>query len=353
MAKRATINMIAQKAGVSRGTVDRVLNQRPHVSKDVYDRVVKAIKELNYIPPSEQQAQALGLAKPASVHTSCKLGILLPNWQGHFKKEIMRGISDARKQLALQGAEIIIEACETDLPYEAIERIETLIKQDVSGIAMCSNDHYTIVEKVNELSSQGIPVVTFNSDLTNSERLCYVGQDVLKCGRVAGELMAKCLRRDDRLLIAIGNFRFNGHRMRMQGFCQRMRESQFKSELLKVIETYNDYTISYQKILDELEKSPDIRGIYMANHSVTGCADAIKKMGRQGEIFVISHDLTEETKRLLRRKEIDFTIAQDIYSQGFQPPLILYEYFMDHTLPKKSAISPAIEILCSENFMSD
>ena len=42
--RKVTINMVAERAGVSRGTVDRVLNQRPHVKPELYERIVRAMK---------------------------------------------------------------------------------------------------------------------------------------------------------------------------------------------------------------------------------------------------------------------------------------------------------------------
>ena len=95
MAQRATINSVALRAGVSRGTVDRVLNQRPHVKPDIYEKVVRAMKELDYVPPTERQAKALGLTLPALEH--CRIGILLPSERGHFRQEILRGIEDAQE----------------------------------------------------------------------------------------------------------------------------------------------------------------------------------------------------------------------------------------------------------------
>ena len=91
---KATINTVAMRAGVSRGTVDRVLNQRPHVKPDIYEKVIRAMKELDYIPPNEKQAKALGLTLPALEHF--RIGILLSSERGHFRSEIMRGIEDAR-----------------------------------------------------------------------------------------------------------------------------------------------------------------------------------------------------------------------------------------------------------------
>jgi len=44
-AKKTTIKMVAEKAGVSRETVDRVINNRSHVSSEVYEKVMKALEE--------------------------------------------------------------------------------------------------------------------------------------------------------------------------------------------------------------------------------------------------------------------------------------------------------------------
>lgn len=56
MAKRITINTIAERAGVSRGTVDRVLNGRPHVKPEIAERVLRTMRELGYAPPRAEQA---------------------------------------------------------------------------------------------------------------------------------------------------------------------------------------------------------------------------------------------------------------------------------------------------------
>ena len=45
MGKRPTLQAVADKAGVSRGTVDRVLNNRANVSAEVFERVTKALEE--------------------------------------------------------------------------------------------------------------------------------------------------------------------------------------------------------------------------------------------------------------------------------------------------------------------
>lgn len=175
MGRKVTINMVAKRAGVSCGTVDRVLNQRPHVKPELYDRIVKAMKELGYMPLKAEQAKALGL--PLATEIGGTLGIVLPNWGGFFKSEIMRGIRDAEALLSDFSVNVLVEQCESDLPDESIECINRLVQQGARGLAVCAMDHIMVTQKINALSEQGIPVVTFNSDLTDG--ICQVMADDL------------------------------------------------------------------------------------------------------------------------------------------------------------------------------
>ena len=83
MSKRPTIQMVAEAAGVSRGTVDRVLNHRAHVNPEVRERVLLALKETGYISPREKHQQRLE-GEPLT------LGVLLPNFDDHFQREVGR-----------------------------------------------------------------------------------------------------------------------------------------------------------------------------------------------------------------------------------------------------------------------
>lgn len=347
MAKKTTIDMVAKRAGVSRGTVDRVINQRSYVKAEVKERVIQAIKDLDYMPLRTEQAHRLGLTDKTA--ETCKLGVLLPNWTGYFKSEVTRGIADAQKLLKDYHIDVLIEESQTDMPDEIVERLEFLRQQGVNGIAMCAKDHKSIIQSINSLHESGIPVVTFNSDIATSKRLCFIGQDLLQGGRVAGELMIKLLDSKDKLLVGVGNPEFYAHRGRLQGFCDRIYEEGFEEKNLKIIKTYNDYFLTYQKVSEALIEEPDIKGIYMANHSAIGCAEAVNESGLQGKIHIICHDLTNETKHLLKVGKIDFALAQNIYKQGYRPLIILKDFLQKNIMPDIVMEKSSIEIICAEN----
>jgi len=70
----ATIKEVAIRSGVGIGTVSRVLNNSPHISKETRDRVLKAIKELNYVPNvagkrlSQKKSNVLAVVVPVIAH---------------------------------------------------------------------------------------------------------------------------------------------------------------------------------------------------------------------------------------------------------------------------------------------
>lgn len=346
MGAKTTIETIAQMAGVSRGTVDRVLNNRPHVRPDVRAKVLAAIAETGYLSPRESYRQKLsGTLKPLL------LGVLLPSErETQFRKEVLQGIERGRTGLEAAAVRVCVSSCETDLPGEAIERLAELVGQGADGLAVCALNDRSIARYVAELAEKGVPCVTFNSDLPESRRVCFVGQDIRKAGRVAAELMSKCVGPSDRILAAVGNLKFDGHRQRLEGFRERLTELGYSGERIEIAETFNDYAATVSAVSEAIERYPDLRGVYMANLSIAGCAEAVRVAGKKGQIHIVCHDINDGIRRLLKEGLVDFTIPQDFAQQGYAPLMILTNYLRKSQTPDLFQSGGKIQILCAENF---
>lgn len=88
---KVTILDVAAEAGVSFGTVSRVINNDAHVKKETRERVLSVIEKLNYV--ANRQARSLAGGKTNSV------GVLVPDLGTGYIGEIIRGI-DAELSLA-------------------------------------------------------------------------------------------------------------------------------------------------------------------------------------------------------------------------------------------------------------
>lgn len=344
MGKKATIQSVAERAGVSRGTVDRVINNRSYVSAEVRARILQAIEETGYVPPRQTRAQQSQRDFPP-----LRLGVVLPNWTGGFKNEVSEGIAKARGELARFHVEVHVHVCESDLPVECIEHLDALVAWGAQGIALCALNDILIESKICELAERGIPCITFNSDLPGSKRLCFVGQDYAKSGRIAAELLSKCVPRNAHILAMVGNLEYHGHRTRLDGFCARMHELGFSAAQIEITETYNNYRLTRDKVRQALGDTPNLQAIYMVNRSVTGCTDALRQAGAVGRVHVIAHDVSARTKQLLQEGSLDFTITQDMVRQGYLPLVLLRELLHNGTCPQDDQLSTRISIICSQN----
>ena len=79
-----TIYDVAKKAGVGIGTVSRVINNSPRITRETKAKVLRTIRELNYQPHTS--AQSLARRKTKTI------GCLIPFVTGHFFSELLQGI---------------------------------------------------------------------------------------------------------------------------------------------------------------------------------------------------------------------------------------------------------------------
>ncbi|MDO5703396.1 MAG: LacI family DNA-binding transcriptional regulator, partial [Lachnospiraceae bacterium] len=131
MSNKVTIQKIAEMAGVSRGTVDRVLNNRSYVQKDVRDRVLEIVRETGYV--SQREAH---LREREDRSKELCIGVLLPNPQFgvQFLEEVKQGIENAQTGLEDSNVKILVRQCESELPEEAVSLIDELMKKGARGV---------------------------------------------------------------------------------------------------------------------------------------------------------------------------------------------------------------------------
>lgn len=338
---RATIKMIAEQAGVSIGTVDRVLHNRPYVKAEVRERVLQVMEELDYHP--NRMASAL-----ATSGTARRLAVVQPEWETYIRDAMDGGVDQFREER--RDYNVTVKVCHyaQDDTKTCLKLLDQMVEDGVQGIALCASDCEEVRNKLEELAARQIPVVTFNSDIPAGPRLCYVGEDAHHAGRVAGEIAAKFLRPGDPLLLVYAGPAYAGHKARADGFLERLAEQGFRREDCRIAATHNDYEETFQAVTSALTEDPGLGYVYMANLSVCACVDAIRSCGRTGRVHVLSHDSDLEIRRFLKEGLVDFTIGQDLAYQSYQALSVLFRNITEHRLPEQDCFYPASPILNAE-----
>ena len=202
---RATIKMIAERAGVSIGTVDRVLHDRPYVKAEVRERILQVMEELDYRP--NRMASAL-----ATSGTPRRFVVVQPAWKEYLGEAMAEGVAQFRKARRDYNLTVdVLEYPRNDMAA-CLRLLEQVEREGAQGIALSGFDCESVRRKLEELSQRRIPVVTFNSDIANAPRLCYVGENARRAGRTAGEIASKFYRPGDRMLLVYGGPEFAGRR---------------------------------------------------------------------------------------------------------------------------------------------
>ncbi len=122
-----TIQQIADRAGVSRGTVDRALNNRGRINKEVAERIQEIARDMGYVPRARKKSEKI---------KKHKIGIVTQLAKASFMIEINRGILQAKRELENWGVELLIRESISVNEEEQLAAIDELVEE---GMEAC--DH--------------------------------------------------------------------------------------------------------------------------------------------------------------------------------------------------------------------
>lgn len=316
-----TIRKIAELAGVSRGTVDRVLHGRPGVKPDIAEHVRNIADSLGYEP---NRAGKILAARKQPI----KIGCFLPGVGNAFFDGVINGFKKAETEYRDFGVSLEINSVKGYDANVHIQAIRDLVDKGCAALCVSTIDIPEIREYINEISAGGIPVVAVNTDISNAKRLCYVGCDYLKCGGTAAGLLALTATGRLELLIVTGSLKVKGHNDRVRGFSRTLRQKGIPYRLADIIESQDNDEHAYYVTMRALKENPGINCVYIAAAGVEGVCGAIVGLGLQNKVRVAAHDEIAGTKRLVRDGVIDFTIGQEPEEQGYRAVEIIFKYFM-------------------------
>lgn len=336
-----TIQQIAERAGVSRGTVDRALNHRGRINPSVEQRICQLADEMGYQPRTR---------KTTSPSVRRKIGVILQLAKSSFVREINRGVQQAKKELENWGIEILIrESLSVDEQEQALA-IDQLVREGIEGLAIMPVDCDLIREKLNFLiNEKKIPVVTFNSDIVGTKRCCFVGMDNRKSGRTAAGLLGMLTRGTGKILIITGFFSNRGNNMRVDGFVSEIKES-YPDITIAGVQGSFDEPEEVRKIIETtMMNTTGINGILLISGGQAGVEEAFRSLKLDKRPYVVLYDLIPESKKAMLDNTADFLIDQDGYLQGYRPPYLLANLLLKDIFPEEEYLFTDINIKTKYN----
>lgn len=303
-----TIADIAKAAGVSTATVDRALNGRAGVSAANRQRVLRAARDLGYLP---SEGMVLLPARPAH------LRFLIPFGQNAFMRDVTASIREFAASLPLVAScEVVtLDGIGPDALIPALEGVPL----QTEGVGVITTDHPASRAAINRLCAAGVRVVTIASDVMGTGRAAYVGVDNRVAGRTAARIMGMLAGgRAGAVAFFLGSAAFHGHREREAGFRALMGERYPGLRLLPAVETGEDSGRSRASMAGLLRQHADLAGVYCVGAGRTGIVQAIRDHGQGRRPFAVMHDLTDNARGWLEGDLIDAVIDQNARLVGEQ-----------------------------------
>lgn len=336
----ATIKMIAEKAGVSRGTVDRVLNNRGDVNPATEKRILRIAKELGYTP--NQAGRALAARKKGYV-----IDVILCSLGNEFFDDVKNGIARGMQEAENYGIRVNILEMKG---YDVSRQHELLDKagEEADLIVLNAINDPLIISKVKELKDSGKETILVNTSLECNETLASVCVDYIESGATAAGLMGLMLKKQADIVIAMGSKNVLGHNERVVGFINNIKKRHPEYNIITTFETKDDEELAYDTMKQVLTAHPETSGVYITSGGQRGVCKAIEEAGRY-DITVVTSDGTKTVQEYVRKGIIRATVMQEPEKQGYEAIHAGVYYLVYGELPDSKPALIRNEIYIEEN----
>lgn len=310
--KQYTIKDIARMAGVSAGTVDRVLHHRGEVSASSKQKVEAILKEIDYKP----NVYAIGLARKKKYNFACLIPQFQPNDYWFFVAE---GIKKALEEMASFNITV------SYIHYDHSDRLsyiaagERLLEQTFDAVLIAPNYSAETLNITSHLCEKGIPFVFVDVNVEEAGTLGYIGQDSFRSGYITARILNDTRYSGQEIVLLSTENDLDSQEIQMQhrleGFKAYMQEHQIDIKMHNVV-LRRDHKDDYLILDDFFRKHPLVRGGVVFNSQIYRVGEFLKESSYSLD-SLIGYDLLPRNVELLKEGIIHFLVGQRPGMQGY------------------------------------
>ncbi|AEJ18227.1 LacI family DNA-binding transcriptional regulator [Gracilinema caldarium] len=327
-----TVKEIAKLAGVSIGTVDRVLHGRGRVSPETKARIEEIIKKSGFTP--NPIARGLKRSRPFAFVA------LLPqrDQDSGYWGQGYGGLQSASEELSPLGIKTIFIEYDRYNPASFHDAVYQFNKLHCDGLLLppiMPEESRVFVESI-----QGkIPYIYYDADLPGTEPLCVIGQDAFRGGMLAGRLaqLLACGKRGAFGILVAHQEDYHILRRR-DGFYEYAHQHGLKVFQQQGVDLEHPEAAS-TLIKNLLDTHEDLLGVFVTSASAHRIAEAAREIRKNNHFIIIGYDLVPENHRLLQEGALDAIISQRPETQARRGLLQLYRAIvLGKSIPKREEI---------------
>lgn len=346
MAKQVTAFDVAQRAGVSQGTVDRVIHNRGEVSAKTKEKVMAAIEELGF----KVNAMASALAKRKDIVFAC----LIPSFRtGEYWEMIYNGFTRSAGSVSAMGISTRTFFYDQHDAESFVDASQQVLECNPAGVVIAPLFSAESQQFSAVLDEHGIPYVFVDTRVDNTNYLAYFGMPAFKSGYLCGAMLMVNSKHEKVREVAVVRLKREADdnsgktQSRSKGFAQFMSEYFPDCRIITFDLTSSDPSKVSGEISNFFVKHKDIKHIAFLNSRIYLISKYLADTAAPRHI--VGYDSLPQNMDMLREGLISALIAQHAEEQSRMAVDTLANFILMHKRPAKRDNNMHMDILTRYN----
>ncbi len=343
-AKKVTIYDVATLAGVSKGTVDRVIYNRGRVSPETAARVQEAIDKSGYNP----NLHASVLASRKQHVLACLLPEFTPK---QYWEKIYNGFLMGVESVSTYNIVPEVRFYDQYDEHSFVNAFNEILALNPSGVLFHPFFPSASAAFSSILHEKGIPYGYVDGKIPDGNYVVYYGADLYNSGYFGAYLLTNRQDVDEVLIVRIkrdGEYKSDPTYERRKGFISFIKEHYPDCRIHVLFVNPNDQDEINIALGDFFREHPEVRHIIMLNSRVHLIADYLKRNPVKGRI-VAGFDDIKDNIEALREGDVDVLVTRHIPQQSYNVVVKLVDYIIQGKRPEKRDNYMHIDVLTKYN----
>jgi ribose transport system substrate-binding protein len=230
-----------------------------------------------------------GATDAAAAGDRPQIAIISKGFQHQFWQAVNQGAEEAAEEL---DVEITFEGPDSESEVaQQIDMLRTAMDRNPDAIGFAALDSQAAAPLMDEAASRDIPVIAFDSGVDSDVPLTTAATDNRAASALAAEKMVELTGGEGQIALVVHDQTSVTGVERRDGFVEYIEENAPDMEIVDIQYGGGDHLESTNLATAIMQGNPDLVGIFGANEgSAIGVVNAVKELGRSGEIVVIGFD---------------------------------------------------------------
>lgn len=334
---RPTLKDVAKVSGYALRTVNKVISGNERVGDKARETILRVARELGY----KKNNFASALAKGKNV----KIAIVYTEITSAYFPEVKKGFLNCAEEWRDLGVTVeFLTIYEKGYEHQTQVLQKILQSGSYNGVIIQPISKTKLDPIIDKLVAQGIPVITFGGDCITEKRLCYIGPDAYKSGRIGAQILANYVGGQGTVFIISQGIEHMQTVDRIRGFHDRVREYNPKIQAFEI--TIPDNSNLYYDMVKTVVKNENVVGLFCTDANSYVAGEVMKDLGRT-DISVVGFDMSPMAAALMKDEYLKVIIDQNAEKIAYSSLKAMLNYIYNGTIPEKKQLTD-VSIIISE-----